>query len=187
MRNWSDGPTSDLRMEVSGVNGWREEEDWEIVGGKVGLTNLAAAAAVSEAQENIGGCFKYGQNKRGKVVDRRERETDQPIPDATEERSGFHNISRRNNHGKGKKIRTPISRKSVQRKDCGKLIIREKQDLNGKGRESDNTSSLSKEGLFSEFLKWKGERGKCSRPVLQRKVKVATDIEQASCDSSHGP
>ncbi|TXG52020.1 hypothetical protein EZV62_021189 [Acer yangbiense] len=142
-----------------------------------------SSAEDSEAQENTGGWFKNGQNKKGRVAGRRKREANQPILDVSEERIDFPFSSRRTYNDKGKKKWAPIPRMPVQRKEGGKVIIRENHESNGKGDGSDNTSSSEDEGLFSEFLKWKGERGECSRPDLQRKEKVIFDNGRAS---SHG-
>ncbi|KAK0587981.1 hypothetical protein LWI29_032225 [Acer saccharum] len=117
-----------------------------------------------EAQEKARGWFKRRQNKGGKATNMKNREADQPSSDASEEESGSPTIPRRSRHEKGKYVRVPKPRLPVQRKKFRKLLIRENQDQKGKSGESDNTTSKEEEGLFLEFIKWKGERGECLKP-----------------------
>ncbi|KAK1578446.1 hypothetical protein Q3G72_030337 [Acer saccharum] len=162
----------------------REEEEWDTVGEEIGLTRQVTATEY-KTQENADGLFKSRQSRR-KETDRKKKENVQTCPDVSEDGIGLQNFQRRNNHDKGKKKWVPTQRQSVQRKGLGKLIIRENQGQMGLGGGSDNSSSSEEEGLFSEFLKWKGERGECSRSGLKRKAKEAISNGLVSGETNHG-
>ena len=155
-------------QKSSGVNSWREEDDREAIGEKLGLSGQSRIGEC-EAQEKARGWFKRRQNKGGKATNRKNREVDQPSSDVSEEESGSQTIPSRSRHEKGKYEWVPKPRLPVQRKKFGKLLIRENQDKKGKSGEFDNTTSEEEEGLFLEFIKWKGERGECSKPDQLRK------------------
>ncbi|KAK1549368.1 hypothetical protein Q3G72_000956 [Acer saccharum] len=150
-------------QKSSGVNSWREEDDREAIGEKLGLSGQSRIGEC-EAQEKARGRFKRRQNIGGKAANRKNREADQPSSEASEEESGSLTIPRRSRHEKGKYEWVPKPRLPVQRKKYRKLLIRENQDQKGKIGESDNTTSEEEEGLFLEFVKWKGEKGECSKP-----------------------
>ncbi|KAK0587395.1 hypothetical protein LWI29_022129 [Acer saccharum] len=145
-----------------------KEDDREAIGEKLGLSGQFRTGEC-EAQEKARGWFKRRQNKGGKAANRKNWEADQPSSDASEEESGSPTIPRRSMHEKGKYVWIPKPRLPVQRKKFGKLLIRENQDQKGKSGEFDNTTSEKEEGLFLEFIKWKGERGECSKPDQLRK------------------